>query len=571
MFITGYTPFADRGILIRVETDIRTGIPGIDISGLADGAVKESRERIRAAFRTSGFEFPNGRVLINMAPAGVKKEGAELDLTIALSVMAASGLVAGLDALPEQLMALGELELSGRVRPVRGVLAAVASGLAEGIRYFIIPKENEEEAAILLNVKNDSFDTAGAKKIHYAAVASLDEAAHALVFLTTEGNFPPSYCNAFDIADDAAAIPDCGDFSEARGQRRYKRALEIAAAGGHNLLVFGVPGAGKTMLARRLPSIMAPLTAQEAVEATRIHSIAGVSLQSGFSLVSQPPFRSPHHSASAEGMLGGGRTVRPGEISLAHLGILFLDEAPEFRVNVLQALREPLEDRVVTIVRADGQVKLPADFQLIMAANACPCGRLGMYSGPAYYPDLYEEGIPEGDFSAGGECLCGSEEIRRYWKKFGGALLDRIEIRVPVQSRITENEKSESSAEIRERVIKAVEIQQRRFSKSAGSVSGGADGGRRVCRRNSGMGPSLIKEHCRLGANAETAFNRAAERLSFSGRAYYNILKVARTIADLEGKEKIETDHILEAVQHRRFGDDPYDIFLGIDKNAAIC
>lgn len=563
MFITGYTPFADRGILIRVETDIRQGIPGIDISGLADGAVKESRERIRAAFRTSGFDFPQGRILINMAPAGVKKEGAELDLTIALSVMAASGLITGLNALPEQLMALGELELSGRVRPVRGVLAAVAAGLGEGIRYFIIPKENEEEAAILLHSKSAFLNQTDSKKIHYAAVAGLDEAAHALVLLTTEGAFPQSYCKAFDTAGRAAGFPDCGDFSEVRGQYRYKRALEIAAAGGHNLLVFGVPGAGKTMLARRLPSIMAPLTPQEAVEATRIHSIAGVSLKPAFTLVSHPPFRAPHHSASAEGILGGGRTVRPGEISLAHLGILFLDEAPEFRANVLQALREPLEDRVVTIVRADGPVKLPADFQLIMAANACPCGRLGVSSGPSYYPELSSEGIPEEDSFGGGECLCGSEEIRRYWKKFGGALLDRIEIRVPVQSNITEKEQGESSADIQKRVTRAVEIQQYRFSKK--------DGKKGLCRRNSGMGPALIKAHCALGAQAELAFNRAAERFSFSGRAYYNILKVARTIADLEGKEKIETEHILEAVQHRRLGDDPYDVFYGIDKNGSIC
>jgi magnesium chelatase family protein len=569
MFITGYTPFADRGILIRVETDIRSGIPGIDISGLADGAVKESRERVRAAFRTSGFDFPQGRILINMAPAGVKKEGAELDLTLALSVMAASGLIAGLNALPEQLLVLGELELSGKVRHVRGVLAAVAAGLGEGIRYFIIPKENEEEAAVLLASQNAFSDSAEEKQVHYAAVASLNEAAHALVLLTTEGHFPSSYRKSIDFARHSAAVPDCGDFSEVLGQRRYKRALEIAAAGGHNLLVFGVPGAGKTMLARRLPSIMAPLTPQEAVEATRIYSIAGASPQSNFSLVSHPPFRSPHHSASAEGVLGGGRTVRPGEISLAHLGVLFLDEAPEFRVNVLQALREPLEDRVVTIVRADGPVKLPADFQLIMAANACPCGRLGACSGPAYYPELSEDGLLEDDFSTGGECLCGSEEIRRYWKKFGGALLDRIEIRVPVQSKITEKEKGESSARIRERVMRAVEIQQRRFSKSG--KGGNGKNGERLCRRNAGMGPSLIKAHCSLGAHAEMAFDRAAERFSFSGRAYYNILKVARTIADLEGKEKIGADHILEAVQHRRYGDDPYDIFLGIDKNAAIC
>jgi len=576
MYITGYTPFADRGILIRVETDIRRGIPGIDISGLAEGAVKEARERVRAAFRNSGLTFPLDRVLINLAPAGVKKEGAELDLTIALSVMAAAGLIPGLSALPEQLMVLGELELSGRVRPVRGVLAAAAAGLKEGIRFFIVPKENEEEAAILLRQKRKDSNNGVIPPVHFAAVSSLDEAAHALVLLTTEGEFPPAFRKAQEFSgteSSGTAAPDCGDFSEVRGNTRYKRALEIAAAGGHNLLVFGAPGAGKTMLARRLPSIMAPLTPEEAVEVTRIHSIAGQSgpVGKGFSLITNPPFRSPHHSASAEGVLGGGRTVRPGEISLAHYGILFLDEAPEFRSNVLQALREPLEDRVLTVVRADGPVKLPADFQLIMAANACPCGRLGSKGGGGFgmassdgyntalmqhipkstaYPKLSEEGIPEDEFPDTGGCLCSPDEIRRHWKKFGGALLDRIEIRAPVLNTIDTDIKGESSAVIRRRVMQAVEIQRRRFAGDAHN-----------CRRNAHMGPAQTTAYCSLGAAAERAFRKASERLAFSGRAHYSILKTARTIADLEGKERIEADHILEAVQHRRLGDDPYDVF----------
>jgi len=592
MYITGYTPFADRGILIRVETDIRRGIPGIDISGLAEGAVKEARERVRAAFRNSGLAFPVDRILINMAPAGVKKEGAELDLTIALSVMAAAGLVPGLAALPEQLMVLGELELSGRVRPVRGVLAAAAAGLAEGIRFFIVPKENEEEAAVLLH-RRDTSDVS--PPVHYAAVSSLDEAAHALVLLTTEGNFPPPLRKVLTFADHAAALPDCGDFSEVRGQIRYKRALEIAAAGGHNLLVFGAPGAGKTMLTRRLPSIMAPLTSEEAVEVTRIHSNAGQagSAETGFSLVSNPPFRSPHHSASAEGILGGGRTVRPGEISLAHFGVLFLDEAPEFKANVLQALREPLEDRVITIVRAEGPVKLPADFQLIMAANACPCGRLGAFAGLSdSHADDFPTGdphtgyshagdsaqsdspagdFPPGDFSGTGSCLCSPEEIRRYWKKFGGALLDRIEIRVPVLNTLQPDGNTEPSAVIRQRVTQAVEMQRHRFNNSLDVVSAthgscAIHGNTALsgCRRNANMSPAQITAHCPLTKAADRAFLKAAEKLAFSGRAYYGILKVARTIADLENKERIEAEHILEAVQHRRLGDDPYDIFEGL-------
>ncbi|MDR2661727.1 MAG: YifB family Mg chelatase-like AAA ATPase [Treponema sp.] len=561
MYITGHVPFADGGTLIRVETDIRRGIPGIDISGLAEGAVREARERVRAAFRNSGLAFPLDRILINLAPAGIRKEGAALDLPIALSVMAAAGLVPGMAALPEQLMVLGELELSGRVRPVRGVLAAAAAGLAEGIRFFIVPKENEEEAAVLLDRSGMAGAGHGAYTdnggIHLAAVSGLDEAAHALVLLTREGTFPPRFPAARDRAGGSGGDTfSCGDFAEVRGQDRYKRALEIAAAGGHNLLVFGGPGAGKTMLARRLPSIMAPLTAEEAVEVTRMYSLAGrlgpggpeqAGMEGDFSLIVRPPFRSPHHSASAEGILGGGRTVRPGEISLAHLGVLFLDEAPEFKTNVLQALREPLEDRVLTIVRAEGPVKLPADFQLLLAANACPCGRLGS-RGPIYGDD------GAGDSLHGG-CFCGSEEIYRYWRKFGGALLDRVELRVPVAADGIYGKPAgaEPSGSIRRRVMRAVEIQRRRF---AGAGKYGGSG----VRRNARMSPAQIDAFCVMTEAAGRAFRAAAERLAFSGRACHGVLRTARTIADLEGAERIQGDHILEAVQHRRLGDDPYDV-----------
>jgi magnesium chelatase family protein len=565
MYITGHVPFADGGTLIRVETDIRRGIPGIDISGLAEGAVREARERVRAAFRNSGLAFPLDRILINLAPAGIRKDGAALDLPIALSVMAAAGLVPGMAALPEQLMVLGELELSGRVRPVRGVLAAAAAGLAEGIRFFIVPKENEEEAAVLLD-RSGMTDAAGHGAytdnggIHLAAVSGLDEAAHALVLLTREGSFPPRFPTAARdwAGGNARSTFSCGDFAEVRGQDRYKRALEIAAAGGHNLLVFGAPGAGKTMLARRLPSIMAPLTAEEAVEVTRLHSLAGQlgpdnqgqvpGMEGGFSLIGRPPFRSPHHSASAEGILGGGRTVRPGEISLAHFGVLFLDEAPEFKTNVLQALREPLEDRVLTIVRAEGPVKLPADFQLVMAANACPCGRLGS-RGPIYGDDR------AGDSLTGG-CFCSPEEIYRYWRKFGGALLDRVELRVPVAADGVYGKPAgtESSERIRSRVVQAVEIQRRRFAGAAGKYGGSG------VRRNARMSPAQIDAFCVMTEAAGRAFRAAAERLAFSGRACHGVLRTARTIADLAGAERIEGDHILEAVQHRRLGDDPYDV-----------
>jgi magnesium chelatase family protein len=521
MFINTYAPYGADGIIIRVEADIRRGIPGIDITGLAQEAVREARERVRAAFRNSGFAFPLDRVLINLAPAGLRKDGASLDLPIALAVMAAAEIVPLDSPGGGELLAMGELELSGRIRPVRGVLAAAAAALKAGIREFIVPAENGGEAAIL-----------GAGR--FAAVGTLAQAAEVLLARRETGSLPRSRVPA-SAAAGAGAVAGTGDFAEARGQERYKRALEIAAAGGHNLLVFGPPGAGKTMLARRLPSILAPLTPEEAVEVTRIHSLAGRTLADAEArLIAHPPFRSPHHSASAEGILGGGKTVRPGEISLANFGALFLDEAPEFRSNVLQALREPLEDRVITISRAGGPVRLPADFQLILAANPCPCGRLGMRS-----------------VAAGQGCFCSAEEIRRYWRKFGAALLDRVELRVAVSSpepAAMAEAQGESSAVIAGRVLRAVEIQRRRFKNTP-------------IRRNAGMTAAMLDRFCPLSPAAEAAFRGAAEKLGLSGRAFHGIIRVARTIADLEGREDIKTAHLLEAIQHRRQGEDPYDMF----------
>jgi magnesium chelatase family protein len=497
------------GEIICVEVDIRHGLPGIDIVGLPDNAVREAKERVRVAIRNSGFTFPQDRILVSLAPAGLRKGGASFDLPIALGILGASGQISM--NLKDKPLILGELNLSGKVRPIHGVIAAVEAGLKGGLSHFLVPEENAPEARILKG----------------GSVFAIRDLAQAGLLLHTdfaEGVLAPNPQVPPPAGSDLYRCDGCGDFRDIKGHLVLKRALEIAVAGRHHVFLFGPPGSGKTMSAQRLPTIMPRLVEAEALEVTRIHSVAGI-LNNGGRLVTHPPFRSPHHSASAEGIIGGGKWCRPGEVSLAHRGILFLDEAPEFRKGLLQSLREPIEQQSVTIVRADQKVRFPSSFQLVMTANPCPCGNLGR-------PDKV--------------CLCGADEVNRYWRKLGGALLDRIDIRIPVKPvsalELT-TDHNESSETIRTRIGRIVVRQEARFHGYPFS-------------RNGQIPPGLIEKFCPLDDPELSLLSTALDKLSLSSRAFHSIVKIARTIADIEGSEKIAKEHVLEAIQHRRFGEE---------------
>ena len=488
------------GYKVDIEIDINAGLPKVEIIGLPDTAIKESAERVTSSIKNSGYHFPVKRVIVNLAPADTKKEGSLFDLPIAVGILVASGQV--FSATYKDYVILGELSLDGVLRPINGLIAILISGLQQGYKKFIIPAENAAEASYIQGI--EAYCAHNLKEV--------------CEFLGGESDLQPVPYRTFSEAMKSERYDL--DFSDVKGQRTAKRAMEIAVAGGHNILLIGPPGAGKSMLAKCVTGIMPDLTFEEAIEVTKVYSIAGL-LDEKKGIVTQRPFRTPHHTATIPALVGGGHKAKPGEVSLANAGVLFLDEVPEYKRQALETLRQPLEDGEITVTRVQQTIKYPANFMLIGSMNPCPCGNFG---------------------SKKQICTCTPQAIRRYLNRLSGPLLDRIDIQVEVDSvefsDLRSQAEEESSAVVKERVMRAREIQRERFSK-------------KTIFTNSDMNNRLIKQYCKIPTEAEEMMETAFRKLALSARASFRILKVARTIADLEGKKDIETAHVAEAIQYR--------------------
>ena len=488
--------------IVKVEVDVADGLPAFSTVGLPDSAIKESRDRVTAAIKNSGFYFPPSRITANLAPADIRKAGSAFDLPIAIGVMAATKQV-DLSSL-ENTMVLGELALDGNIRSIQGGLPIAIAAKENGVQNLILPAENAKEAAIV-----------DALKVY--PVESLSEAA---AFLNSAKDILPEPPTLSTTVDEKVGAESLLDLVDVKGQEHVKRAVEVSAAGGHNLIMIGPPGSGKTMIAKRIPSIMPMLSMDESLETTKIQSIVGI-LPSDTPLVMTRPFRSPHHTISDAGLIGGGNVPRPGEVSLSHNGVLFLDELPEFRRNVLEVMRQPLEDGHVTISRAAASLTYPANFMLVAAMNPCPCG---FFSDPNR------------------ECKCTHKQIQTYVSRISGPLLDRIDIQVEVPAvkyaELSAEVTGEPSATVRERVEAARQIQHQRFDGT-------------TIHANANMESKQIREYCPIESQAQDLLRVAINQLGLSARAYDRILKVSRTIADLDENPNIETVHVSEAIQYR--------------------